>query len=66
MLRPVGDTVGHELDGAVATPTLDRPRHLKPSPTPEGLAFTTAAAADVRSAVVGRDAPFGDYGQARR
>ena len=28
MLRPVGDTVGYELDGAVATLTLDRPRRL--------------------------------------
>jgi enoyl-CoA hydratase len=28
MLRPVGATVGYELDGAVATLTLDRPRRL--------------------------------------
>jgi enoyl-CoA hydratase len=28
MLRPVGDTVGYELDGAVATLTLDRPQRL--------------------------------------
>src|SRR5690349_1826727 len=28
MLRPVGDTVGYELDGAVATLTLDRPHRL--------------------------------------
>jgi enoyl-CoA hydratase len=34
--------------------------------TPEGLRFTAAATADVRSAVAGRDAPFGDYGQVRR
>jgi enoyl-CoA hydratase len=34
--------------------------------TPEGLRFTAAATADVRSAVAERDAPFGDYGQERR
>jgi enoyl-CoA hydratase len=45
--------VGTLLDGAA--------RH-----TPEGLAFTRAAADDVRSAVAARDAPFGDYGQERR
>jgi enoyl-CoA hydratase/carnithine racemase len=45
--------VGTLLDGAA--------RH-----TPEGLAFTAAAMADVRTAVAGRDAPFGDYGQERR
>jgi len=45
--------VGTLLDGAA--------RH-----TPEGLRFTAAATADVRSAVAGRDAPFGDYGQERR
>src|SRR5215213_8467627 len=28
MLRPVGDTVGYEIDGAVATLTLDRPQRL--------------------------------------
>jgi len=28
MLRPVGATVGYELDGAVATLTLDRPQRL--------------------------------------
>jgi enoyl-CoA hydratase len=28
MLRPVSDTVGYELDGAVATLTLDRPQRL--------------------------------------
>ena len=28
MLRPVGDTVGYELDGAVATLTLNRPQRL--------------------------------------
>src|SRR5215210_5480181 len=28
MLRPVGDTVGYERDGAVATLTLDRPHRL--------------------------------------
>ena len=45
--------VGTLLDGAA--------RH-----TPEGLAFTEAATADVRTAVAERDAPFGDYGQERR
>jgi enoyl-CoA hydratase len=45
--------VGTLLDGAA--------RH-----TPEGLRFTAAATADVRSAVAERDAPFGDYGQERR
>jgi enoyl-CoA hydratase len=45
--------VGTLLDGAA--------RH-----TPEGLAFTRAAAEDVRAAVAARDAPFGDYGQERR
>src|SRR3954452_23359471 len=42
--------IGTLLDGAA--------RH-----TPEGLAFTRAAAKDVRAAVAERDAPFGDYGQ---
>jgi enoyl-CoA hydratase len=42
--------VGTLLDGAA--------RH-----TPEGVAFTTRAAQDVRAAVAERDAPFGDYGQ---
>jgi enoyl-CoA hydratase len=45
--------VGTLLDGAA--------RH-----TPEGLAFTAAAMADVRAAVAERDAPFGDYGRERR
>ena len=45
--------VGTLLDGAA--------RH-----TPEGLRFTEAAMADVRTAVARRDAPFGDYGQERR
>jgi enoyl-CoA hydratase len=45
--------VGTLLDGAA--------RH-----TPEGLAFTEAATADVRTAVAERDAPFGDYGQEPR
>ena len=45
--------VGTLLDGAA--------RH-----TPEGLEFTRAAMADVRTAVSERDAPFGDYGQERR
>ncbi len=45
--------VGTLLDGAA--------RH-----TPEGLAFTHAATADVRTAVAERDAPFGDYGQEPR
>jgi len=42
--------IGTLLDGAA--------RH-----TPEGAAFTQAAAQDVRAAVARRDAPFGDYGQ---
>ena len=42
--------IGTLLDGAA--------RH-----TPEGVAFTRAAAEDVRAAVAERDAPFGDYGQ---
>jgi enoyl-CoA hydratase len=50
---PVTQLVGTLLDGAA--------RH-----TPEGAAFTRAAAADVRTAVTDRDAPFGDYGQERR
>ena len=45
--------LGTLLDGAA--------RH-----TPEGVAFTRAAAADVRAAVAERDAPFGDYGQEPR
>jgi enoyl-CoA hydratase/carnithine racemase len=45
--------LGTLLDGAA--------RH-----TPEGAAFTRAAAADVRAAVTARDAPFGDYGQEPR
>jgi enoyl-CoA hydratase len=45
--------VGTLLDGAA--------RH-----TPEGLAFTQAARADVRAAVADRDAPFADYGQEPR
>ena len=50
---PVTQLVGTLLDGAA--------RH-----TPEGAAFTRAAAEDVRAAVAERDAPFGDYGQERR
>ena len=45
--------LGTLLDGAA--------RH-----TPEGVAFTRAAMADVAAAVAARDAPFGDYGQASR
>jgi enoyl-CoA hydratase len=45
--------VGTLLDGAA--------RH-----TPEGVAFSRAAAEDVRGAVADRDAPFGDYGQGSR
>ncbi len=45
--------IGTLLDGAA--------RH-----TPEGVAFTRAAAEDVRAAVAARDAPFGDYGQEPR
>ena len=45
--------VGTLLDGAA--------RH-----TPEGVAFSRAAAEDVRGAVADRDAPFGDYGQGPR
>lgn len=45
--------VGTLLDGAA--------RH-----TPEGTAFSRAAAQDVRAAVAARDAPFGDYGQERQ
>ncbi len=45
--------VGTLLDGAA--------RH-----TPEGVAFSRAAAQDVRGAVADRDAPFGDYGQGPR
>jgi enoyl-CoA hydratase len=45
--------VGTLLDGAA--------RH-----TPEGAAFTARAREDVRGAVAGRDAPFGDYGQGPR
>jgi enoyl-CoA hydratase len=44
--------IGTLLDGAA--------RH-----TPEGVAFTQAAAQDVRAAVAARDEPFGDYGQER-
>jgi enoyl-CoA hydratase len=50
---PVTQLVGTLLDGAA--------RH-----TPEGTAFTRAATEDVRAAVAGRDAPFGDYGQEPR
>jgi enoyl-CoA hydratase len=50
---PVTQLVGTLLDGAA--------RH-----TPEGVAFTRAAAEDVRAAVAARDAPFGDYGQEPR
>jgi enoyl-CoA hydratase/carnithine racemase len=45
--------IGTLLDGAA--------RH-----TPEGAAFTAAAAEDVGRAVAERDAPFGDYGQGPR
>jgi enoyl-CoA hydratase/carnithine racemase len=45
--------IGTLLDGAA--------RH-----TPEGVAFTRAALADVRAAVRERDEPFDDYGQERR
>ena len=50
---PATQLIGTLLDGAA--------RH-----TPEGLEFTAAATADVRTAVAERDAPFGDYGQERR
>jgi enoyl-CoA hydratase len=50
---PVTQLIGTLLDGAA--------RH-----TPEGAAFSRAAAADVRRAVAERDAPFGDYGQEPR
>jgi enoyl-CoA hydratase len=50
---PVTQLIGTLLDGAA--------RH-----TPEGVAFSRAAMEDVRGAVAGRDAPFGDYGQERR
>jgi enoyl-CoA hydratase len=50
---PVTQLIGTLLDGAA--------RH-----TPEGLAFSRAAAEDVRRAVGERDAPFGDYGQEGR
>jgi enoyl-CoA hydratase len=50
---PTTQLIGTLLDGAA--------RH-----TPEGLQFTSAAMADVRTAVAERDAPFGDYGQERR
>lgn len=49
----VTQLIGTLLDGSA--------RH-----TPEGVAFTRAALADVRRAVAERDGPFGDYGQARR
>ena len=49
----VTQTLGTLLDGAA--------RH-----TPEGTAFSRAAAADLRSAVRARDAPFGDYGSGPR
>jgi enoyl-CoA hydratase len=49
----VTQLIGTLLDGAA--------RH-----TPEGAAFSRAAAADVRRAVAERDAPFGDYGQEPR
>ena len=45
--------IGTLLDGAA--------RH-----TPEGVAFSKTALTDVRAAVAGRDAPFGDYGQEAR
>jgi enoyl-CoA hydratase len=50
---PVTQLIGTLLDGAA--------RH-----TPEGLAFSRAAAEDVRRAVAERDDPFGDYGQEPR
>jgi enoyl-CoA hydratase len=46
-------TLGTLLDGAA--------RH-----TPEGTAFSRAAAADLRAAVRRRDEPFGDYGSGSR
>jgi enoyl-CoA hydratase len=49
----VTQLIGTLLDGAA--------RH-----TPEGVAFSRAALADVRAAVAHRDAPFGDYGQGGR
>ena len=49
----VTQLIGTLLDGAA--------RH-----TPEGTAFSAEAARDVRAAVAGRDAPFGDYGQEPR
>src|SRR5215216_3647238 len=43
MLRPVGDTVGYELDGAVATLTLNRPQRLN--------AIVPALVADLEAAL---------------
>ena len=49
----VTQTLGTLLDGAA--------RH-----TPEGNAFSTSAAADLKAAVRARDEPFGDYGSGER
>jgi enoyl-CoA hydratase len=49
----VTQLIGTLLDGSA--------RH-----TPEGVDFSRRALEDVRAAVAGRDAPFGDYGQSER
>jgi enoyl-CoA hydratase/carnithine racemase len=48
MLRPVGDTVGYELDGAVATLTLNRPQRLN--------AIVPALIEDLEAALDGAEA----------
>ena len=55
-----------EAQGLAATQTLGTLLDGAARHTPEGLAFTDAAMADVRTAVAERDAPFGDYGSGSR
>jgi enoyl-CoA hydratase len=64
MKVPVNATI--EQMGLVTTQLLGTLLDGAARHTPEGVAFSHAALADVRAAVRERDAPFGDYGEERR
>jgi enoyl-CoA hydratase len=55
-----------EAQGLAATQTLGTLLDGAARHTPEGAAFSRAAAADLRAAARARDEPFGDYGSGSR
>ncbi|HEY6694982.1 MAG TPA: crotonase/enoyl-CoA hydratase family protein [Solirubrobacteraceae bacterium] len=55
-----------EQQGLAATQTLGTLLDGAARHTPEGMAFSRDAAADLRAAVRARDEPFGDYGSGSR